>query len=211
MSEQKRFVDRLDARPARLALRPAANRHAMAALSGSPGRGRDASRPMSRVATRGQRPLDAEGFLEPHRDEPAVAPILPSDRRETGLWDRLRRAEWWDLIAQQHWLGRRHQCDELVIGALRVEAGEDLAIEAAILVSAYTGPDRISIARFAPRGHPAGYRIYSKLAPGPWFNSVSLRRCAWPWRSPCLRWLGTMVADVTVTLGTFNVDATQLG
>src|ERR1700739_2862254 len=81
------------------------------------------------------------------------------------------------------------QCDELVIGALRVEAGEDLAIEAAILVSAYTGPDRISIARFAPRGHPAGYRIYSKLAPGPWFNSVSLRRCAWPWRSPCLRWL----------------------
>jgi hypothetical protein len=133
MSEQKRFVDRLDARPARLALRPAANRHAMAALSGSPGRGRDASRPMSRVATRAQRPprtarrlmavaqhpviakgthasllppswttlyeltrlpeetleakiaegvihagierKDAEGFLEPHRDEPA-APCL---------------------------------------------------------------------------------------------------------------------------------------
>src|ERR1700756_3715463 len=136
----------------------------MAALSGSPDRGRDASRPMSRVATRAQRPprtarrlmavaqhpviakgthasvlppswttlyeltrlpeetleakiaeggihagierKDAEGFLEPHRDEPAVAPILPSDRRETGLWDRLRRAEWWGLIAQQHWLGR---------------------------------------------------------------------------------------------------------
>jgi len=38
----------------------------------------------------------------------------------------------------------------------------------------YTGPGRISIARFAPRGHPAGYRIYSKLAPGPWFNSVSI-------------------------------------
>src|SRR6201981_958402 len=133
MSEQKRFVDRLDARPGRLALRPAANRHAMAALSGSPGRGRDASRPMSRVATRAQRPprtarrlmavaqhpviakgthasllppswttlyeltrlpeetleakiaegvihagierKDAEGFLEPHRDEPA-APCL---------------------------------------------------------------------------------------------------------------------------------------
>ncbi len=32
---------------------------------------------------------------------------------------------------------------------------------------------RISIARFAPRRHPAGYRIYPKLAPGPWFNSVS--------------------------------------
>ena len=31
---------------------------------------------------------------------------------------------------------------------------------------------RISIARFAPRRHPAGYRIYSKLAPGRWFNSV---------------------------------------
>jgi hypothetical protein len=37
----------------------------------------------------------------------------------------------------------------------------------------YTGPGRISIARFAPRGHPAGYRVYSKLAPGPWFNKVS--------------------------------------
>jgi len=37
-----------------------------------------------------------------------------------------------------------------------------------------TPPDgRISIARFAPRRHPAGYRIYSKLAPGKWFNSVS--------------------------------------
>jgi hypothetical protein len=38
----------------------------------------------------------------------------------------------------------------------------------------YTGPGRISIARFAPRGNPAGYRIYAKLAPGPWFNSVSI-------------------------------------
>jgi hypothetical protein len=32
---------------------------------------------------------------------------------------------------------------------------------------------RISIARLAPRRHPAGYRICSKLAPGKWFNSVS--------------------------------------
>jgi len=32
---------------------------------------------------------------------------------------------------------------------------------------------RISIARLAPRRHPAGYRIFSKLAPGKWFNSVS--------------------------------------
>lgn len=37
----------------------------------------------------------------------------------------------------------------------------------------YTGPGRVSIARFAPRGCPAGYKIYKALAPGPWFNSVS--------------------------------------
>jgi hypothetical protein len=36
----------------------------------------------------------------------------------------------------------------------------------------YTGPGRISIARFAPRNTPAGFRIYKPLAPGPWFNSV---------------------------------------
>lgn len=36
----------------------------------------------------------------------------------------------------------------------------------------YTGPGRISIARFAPRGMTAGYRIYKPLAPGSWFNSV---------------------------------------
>ena len=32
----------------------------------------------------------------------------------------------------------------------------------------YTGPGRISIARFAPRGTPAGYRVYVPLAPGAW-------------------------------------------
>ncbi|MBI4291302.1 MAG: DUF488 family protein [Betaproteobacteria bacterium] len=37
----------------------------------------------------------------------------------------------------------------------------------------YTGPGRISIARFAPRNTPAGFKIYKPLAPGPWFNSVS--------------------------------------
>jgi len=37
---------------------------------------------------------------------------------------------------------------------------------------AYTGPARISIARFAPRGSPAGFRIYRALAPGPWFNQT---------------------------------------
>lgn len=38
----------------------------------------------------------------------------------------------------------------------------------------YTGPGRVSIARFPPRGTPAGFRIYKPLAPGPWFNSVEL-------------------------------------
>ncbi len=38
--------------------------------------------------------------------------------------------------------------------------------------SAYRGPGRISISRSAPRRAPAGYRLYRKLAPGPWFNSV---------------------------------------
>ncbi len=37
----------------------------------------------------------------------------------------------------------------------------------------YAGPGRVSIARFAPRGTPAGFRIYKTLAPGSWFNSVS--------------------------------------
>jgi hypothetical protein len=38
---------------------------------------------------------------------------------------------------------------------------------------AFQGPGRISIARYPPRGTPAGFRVYKKLAPGPWFNSVS--------------------------------------
>ena len=37
----------------------------------------------------------------------------------------------------------------------------------------YTGPGRVSIARFPPRGTPAGFRVYRTLAPGPWFKSVS--------------------------------------
>jgi hypothetical protein len=40
----------------------------------------------------------------------------------------------------------------------------------------YTGPGRVSIARYAPRNHPAGYRVCSKLAPGPWFNRVTYER-----------------------------------
>ena len=37
----------------------------------------------------------------------------------------------------------------------------------------YTGLGRVSIARFPPRGTPAGFRVYRALAPGPWFKSVS--------------------------------------
>lgn len=36
----------------------------------------------------------------------------------------------------------------------------------------YVGPGRISIARYA-RGTAAGFRIYSKLAPGPWFKTAT--------------------------------------
>jgi len=36
----------------------------------------------------------------------------------------------------------------------------------------YIGPGRVSIARFAPRKTPAGFRVYRALAPGPWFKSV---------------------------------------
>jgi hypothetical protein len=37
----------------------------------------------------------------------------------------------------------------------------------------YRGLGRVSIARFAPRSAPSGYRVYKPLAPGSWFNSVS--------------------------------------
>lgn len=37
----------------------------------------------------------------------------------------------------------------------------------------YQGPGRICIARYAPRGTPAGFKIYRALAPGSWFNSVT--------------------------------------
>lgn len=42
--------------------------------------------------------------------------------------------------------------------------------------SVYRGTGRICIARYAPRNTPAGYRIYRALAPGEWFNSVSVSR-----------------------------------
>jgi hypothetical protein len=37
----------------------------------------------------------------------------------------------------------------------------------------FQGPGRICIARYAPRGTPAGFRMFKALAPGSWFNSVS--------------------------------------
>jgi hypothetical protein len=37
----------------------------------------------------------------------------------------------------------------------------------------YQGAGRVSIARFPPRGTPAGFRVYKRLAPGEWFNSVT--------------------------------------
>jgi hypothetical protein len=37
----------------------------------------------------------------------------------------------------------------------------------------YTGPGRISIARWAPRNIPKGFKVYKHLAPGPWFNKVT--------------------------------------
>jgi hypothetical protein len=33
---------------------------------------------------------------------------------------------------------------------------------------------KIGISRGVPRGLPAGYRLFKKLAPGPWFNNVSV-------------------------------------
>jgi hypothetical protein len=37
----------------------------------------------------------------------------------------------------------------------------------------YRGAGRISIARWAPRNIPKGFRVYKQLAPGDWFKSVS--------------------------------------
>jgi hypothetical protein len=37
----------------------------------------------------------------------------------------------------------------------------------------FSGEGRICVARYAPRRLKAGYRIYRRLAPGSWFNSVS--------------------------------------
>jgi hypothetical protein len=36
----------------------------------------------------------------------------------------------------------------------------------------FQGPGRICIARYAPRGTPAGFRMFKALAPGSWFNKV---------------------------------------
>ena len=36
----------------------------------------------------------------------------------------------------------------------------------------YSGEGRVGISRGVPRRAVKGYRLYRKLAPGPWFNSV---------------------------------------
>lgn len=36
----------------------------------------------------------------------------------------------------------------------------------------FAGEGRVSIARYAPRATPAGFRVFAALAPGPWFNKV---------------------------------------
>ncbi|MDP3761519.1 MAG: DUF488 family protein [Ramlibacter sp.] len=58
----------------------------------------------------------------------------------------------------------------------------------------FSGPGRISIARYAPRNVPAGFRIYRPLAPGPWFNSVDERR----YRELYLRQLAQLDARAVV-------------
>lgn len=42
----------------------------------------------------------------------------------------------------------------------------------------FTGPGRISIARFAPRNTPAGFRVYRALAPGAWFHETNFAEYA---------------------------------
>src|SRR6516164_7475074 len=81
---------------------------------------------------------NADRRFEPFGDEPAMAPIAAPDCRESGLRDRLRCGEGRHLVAQQYWLGRSHQCGELVIHAPRIEAVEDCAVEPAIFVDAHT-------------------------------------------------------------------------
>ena len=47
----------------------------------------------------------------------------------------------------------------------------------------YTGPGRVSIARFAPRGTQAGFRIFKALAP----HSHMLEMDYWPYREEYFR------------------------
>ena len=35
---------------------------------------------------------------------------------------------------------------------------------------------RVGICRYAPRGQKSGYRMFNRLAPGPWFNQVTPSR-----------------------------------
>jgi hypothetical protein len=48
------------------------------------------------------------------------------------------------------------------------------------------GHVKIGISRGVPRRMSAGYRVYKKLAPGPWFNSVSAEEYYYLYRSEIL-------------------------
>ena len=74
---------------------------------------------------------------------------------------------------------KQHPIEYLDIGRVAAQR-ED------IIILRIRGLGRISIARWAPRKTPAGFRIYKALAPGCWFNKVSrpeyetaIRRSAW--------------------------------
>ena len=58
----------------------------------------------------------------------------------------------------------------------------------------YYGPDRVSIARYAPRGTPAGFRAYKPVAPG----LDSTRSC----RPRVLRPLSTIARTATSDVAT---------
>src|ERR1017187_9456071 len=57
--------------------------------------------------------------------------------------------------------------------------GEEALTSPKILTASWFTPlpathIKIGISRGVPRGLPAGHRLFKKLAPGPWFNSVGI-------------------------------------
>ena len=65
---------------------------------------------------------------------------------------------------------------------------------------------RIGISRSTPRRMPPGYRIYRKLAPGPWFNSVGIDEYYHRYRTEILGPLDPgLVADDLLRLGAGSI------